>query len=418
MHIKDTFPELYQIRKRPVSIEGVRAKLAGQARARVLAEPRRAGRDAGVRGASAPGVPAARLRVGRGRRPPHVPQADGRVARARGAGGLLVPAARDHRPLRPPARGDRPRQGALLRDRDAFPRRRGAAARAQLHGAPRSRSRGTTSTRLAMGAADLFAQASVLDLYDPDRSQTIINRGEVRPYTAFLGDILTALEGQRGKQGAGLRFLTETVTSPTVGAQMRDILRRFPGARWYQWEPAGGNNGSLGVRQAAGGFATPVYNFAAADRVLSLDSNFLECGPGALRYARDFASRRRATRRRRARDLPPLRHRDDADQHGLLRRPPRRAHVRASSPLTCAASRRPWARRAPRSRAARPRPTTRSSKIAADLKAHNGRVPRHRGRRAAAGDSRPRARDERGARRDRARPSTTSSRSRRTRPTS
>ncbi|HEX8688242.1 MAG TPA: hypothetical protein VF654_17140, partial [Pyrinomonadaceae bacterium] len=105
----------------------------------------------------------------------------------------------------------------------------------------------------------------------------------------------TALEGQRAKQGAGLRFLTETVTSPTLGAQMRDLLRRFPAARWYQWEPAGGNNGRMGVRRALGGFATPVYNFAAADRVLSLDSNFLECGPGALRYARDFAARRRAT---------------------------------------------------------------------------------------------------------------------------
>ncbi len=117
----------------------------------------------------------------------------------------------------------------------------------------------------------------------------------MRTYTAFLGEILTALEGQRGKQGAGLRFLTETVTSPTLGAQMREVLARFPGARWYQWEPAGGNNGRMGVRQATGGFATPVYNFAAADRVVSLDSNFLDCGPGSLRYARDFASRRRVT---------------------------------------------------------------------------------------------------------------------------
>ena len=91
----------------------------------------------------------------------------------------------------------------------------------------------------SLGAADVFAQASVLGLYDPDRSQNLINRGEVRTYSAFLGELLTALEGQRGKQGAGLRFLTETVTSPTVGAQLRDILRRIPGARWVQWEPAG-----------------------------------------------------------------------------------------------------------------------------------------------------------------------------------
>ena len=74
---------------------------------------------------------------------------------------------------------------------------------------------------------------------------------------------------------------------------MRDVLRRYPAARWYQYEPAGGNSSTLGARLAFGDFATPVYNFAAADRVLSLDSNFLECGPASLRYARDFASRRR-----------------------------------------------------------------------------------------------------------------------------
>jgi MoCo/4Fe-4S cofactor protein with predicted Tat translocation signal len=144
-----------------------------------------------------------------------------------------------------------------------------------------------------VASADVFAQASILSLYDPDRSETVINRGEVRTYTAFLGEMATRLEGQRQKQGAGLRILTETVTSPTLGAQLRDILNRFPAARWYQWEPAGQNGAALGVRLAFGDFATPAYNFAEADRVLSLDSNFLECGPGSLRYARDFASRRR-----------------------------------------------------------------------------------------------------------------------------
>jgi len=143
------------------------------------------------------------------------------------------------------------------------------------------------------GAADVFAQAAVLSLYDPDRSETIINRGEVRTYTAFLAEMATLLEGQRQKQGAGLRFLTETVTSPTLAAQLRDLLRRFPGARWHQWEPGGAGTSATATALAFGTPATPVYRFAEAERVLALDSNFLECGPGALRYARDFASRRR-----------------------------------------------------------------------------------------------------------------------------
>ncbi|HEV3469564.1 MAG TPA: TAT-variant-translocated molybdopterin oxidoreductase [Pyrinomonadaceae bacterium] len=145
----------------------------------------------------------------------------------------------------------------------------------------------------SLGAADVFAQAAILSLYDPDRSETIINRGEVRTYTAFLAEVSTRLEGQRPKQGAGLRFLTETVTSPTLAAQMRDILRRFPGARWHQWEPGGAGTNAAATAIAFGAPATPLYRFADADRVLALDANFLECGPGSLRYARDFASRRR-----------------------------------------------------------------------------------------------------------------------------
>ena len=147
----------------------------------------------------------------------------------------------------------------------------------------------------SLGAADVYSQAAVLQLYDPDRSETVRSRGELATYTSFLSEVATRLEGQRGRQGAGLRFLTETVVSPTLGAQLRDVLRRFPGARWYQWEPAGSNAASVGARLATGDFATAVYDFTQADRVLALDSNFLECGPASLRYARDFASRRRVS---------------------------------------------------------------------------------------------------------------------------
>jgi molybdopterin-containing oxidoreductase family iron-sulfur binding subunit len=147
-------------------------------------------------------------------------------------------------------------------------------------------------------ATDVFSQAAILTLYDPDRSQTINNRGEVRAYTAFLGEMSTALERQRPKGGAGLRFLTEAVVSPTMAAQMRDLLRRYPAAKWYQYEPAGSNGSMLGSQMAFGNFANTVYRFDAADRVLSLDADFLACGPASLRYARDFTRRRRLLRGR------------------------------------------------------------------------------------------------------------------------
>ncbi|HEU4597575.1 MAG TPA: TAT-variant-translocated molybdopterin oxidoreductase [Pyrinomonadaceae bacterium] len=293
MHIKDSFPELYQIRKRPVSIEGARAKLAekrGREFWQSLEElagteefeellhrefPRGASEwdEAGTDRRTFLKLMGASLALagltGCSYQPPesivpYVTQPEGLIpgrplmfATAMPLGGAAT--------------------GLLVRSNEGRP----------------TKVEGNPDHPASLGATDLFAQASVLTLYDPDRSQTINNRGEGRTYTAFLGEMATLLEGQRAKNGAGLRFLTETVISPTLGAQLRDVLRRYPAARWYQYEPAGGNSASVGARLAFGDFATPVYNFANADRVLSLDSNFLECGPASLRYARDFASRRR-----------------------------------------------------------------------------------------------------------------------------
>src|SRR2546423_11585652 len=70
----------------------------------------------------------------------------------------------------------------------------------------------------SMGATDVPTQASILGLYDPDRAQTVNYIGEIRSYTSFLSNLLGALERQKPKNGAGLRILTETVTSPTLHA--------------------------------------------------------------------------------------------------------------------------------------------------------------------------------------------------------
>jgi MoCo/4Fe-4S cofactor protein with predicted Tat translocation signal len=145
----------------------------------------------------------------------------------------------------------------------------------------------------SLGASDAYSQASILQLYDPDRSQTLNFRGEIRTWSAFLGATSQALDNQRPKQGAGLRFLTETVTSPTLAAQIADILREFPQARWYQYEPVGRGNSGTGAFQAFGQPVNVIYNFTRADRILGLDADFLACGPASLRNARDFASRRR-----------------------------------------------------------------------------------------------------------------------------
>jgi MoCo/4Fe-4S cofactor protein with predicted Tat translocation signal len=144
-------------------------------------------------------------------------------------------------------------------------------------------------------ATDIFAQASILGLYDPDRSQTLTFREDIRTWTAFVGELKTALDEQRSKQGAGIRFLTETIISPTLGAQLNETLGAFPQAKWHQYEPANRDNARAGAVMAFGQPVNTKYRFDLAARILSLDNDFLSCGPGSLRYARDFAARRRVS---------------------------------------------------------------------------------------------------------------------------
>ena len=145
----------------------------------------------------------------------------------------------------------------------------------------------------SLGAVDIFCQASVLSLYDPDRSQTLTYLDEIASWSAFLGALSVALERQRNRQGAGLRLLTETVTSPTLAHQIRSLLSQFPAAKWHQYEPAGRDNARIGARLAFGEDVNAVYRLDRAEVVLSLDANFLAAGPGSLRYAHDYAAKRR-----------------------------------------------------------------------------------------------------------------------------
>jgi molybdopterin-containing oxidoreductase family iron-sulfur binding subunit len=146
----------------------------------------------------------------------------------------------------------------------------------------------------SLGATDVFAQASVLGLYDPDRAQTITERGEIRPWSALLAAARLALEKERPRRGAGLRWITPATTSPTFAAQMEAILAAYPEAKWIAWEPAGRDNVYAGTRLAFGEPLEPRYAFEKARVVLSLGADFLGSGPAQPRYVRDFASRRRA----------------------------------------------------------------------------------------------------------------------------
>ncbi len=143
----------------------------------------------------------------------------------------------------------------------------------------------------SMGGTDVFMQASILNLYDPDRLRTILNEERLSGWAEFSAAMGNA-RVNFGTTGAGLRILTGTVTSPTLGAQMKKLLAQFPQAKWHQYEPSGGDSVREGTRLAFGKPVNPVYHFEQADVVVSLDSDFLNVGPGHARYTRDFSSRR------------------------------------------------------------------------------------------------------------------------------
>ena len=145
----------------------------------------------------------------------------------------------------------------------------------------------------SLGATDIFAQASVLTLYDPDRSQTVINEGRISDWPAFVNAMSAARPDWAARRGAGFHILTETIASPALGDQISALLTEFPGATWHQWEPCGRDATREAALSTFGQPVNTIYHFDRADVVVSLDADFLCSGPGKLRYARDFSDRRR-----------------------------------------------------------------------------------------------------------------------------
>ncbi len=145
----------------------------------------------------------------------------------------------------------------------------------------------------SLGATDAFAQASVLDLYDPDRAQVITSGNQIKTWQEFAAEMAHALNGQEGKQGAGLRILTGTVTSPTLASQIGQLLNAYPHATWHQYQPVTRDNILRGAQMAFGRAVATRVDFAKADVILALDADFLSEGPDRVRYARDFAERRK-----------------------------------------------------------------------------------------------------------------------------
>ena len=143
------------------------------------------------------------------------------------------------------------------------------------------------------GATDVFAQASVLQLWDPDRSQTVQQGSGLSTWAAFEA-ALEARRPQFGRDGgAGLRILTGELTSPTLAAQINALTARYPNARWQAWEPLHDDGAAAAASLA---FGRPVDTLYRLDRIavlLTLDADLFGAMPGSLAHARAFTASRR-----------------------------------------------------------------------------------------------------------------------------
>ncbi len=145
----------------------------------------------------------------------------------------------------------------------------------------------------SLGGTDIYSQAGLLTMYDPDRSQSVSEMGELRSWHSFVSAMRGPLNAQKALKGAGIRILTTTISSPTLADQMQSFLKAYPQAKWHVYEPVNRDNVLEGAKLAFGEPVETRYDFSKADVIVSLDADFLYAGfPGNVRYIRDFAERR------------------------------------------------------------------------------------------------------------------------------
>ncbi len=143
------------------------------------------------------------------------------------------------------------------------------------------------------GAADLVTQASILDLYDPERSTTPLKAGAPASWGDFETELTAKLATFDADQGARLRLLMPPTASPTVLRMRATLAQRFPKARVHTWSAVSDSNAREGARIAYGQPVNALHGYDRARVIVSLDSDFLQTESGNVRATRLFSAGRR-----------------------------------------------------------------------------------------------------------------------------
>jgi molybdopterin-containing oxidoreductase family iron-sulfur binding subunit len=147
----------------------------------------------------------------------------------------------------------------------------------------------------SLGALSAVAQASVLELYDPDRSRSVVVREQGQEFTRswdqFLASARERLAAGSGGEGA-IAVLAEQSSSPSLQRLRQRFLEAVPQARWYEYEPISGDNEREGARLAFGRPLRAHPHLDAAAVIACLDADPLLEHPAAVRLSREFAQSR------------------------------------------------------------------------------------------------------------------------------
>lgn len=146
----------------------------------------------------------------------------------------------------------------------------------------------------SLGTSDLFMQAELLQMYDPDRSKDVTHLGSISTWDHFHVSIMEESSKWKANGGEGVRILTETVTSPSLTADLDAFLKKYPKAQWHVYEPIHLDLTRKAATQCFGQDLNPIYDYAQADVVFSLDADFFGPGPAQQANAKAFMSRRQS----------------------------------------------------------------------------------------------------------------------------
>jgi MoCo/4Fe-4S cofactor protein with predicted Tat translocation signal len=144
-----------------------------------------------------------------------------------------------------------------------------------------------------LGGSDVFMQAALLSLYDPDRSTGVRKQNQASDWNQFLTETRANLPHWQKTGGKGIYLLTEAISSPTLRDQIQIFLKNFPQSQWHSYDPGTRENLYRGSELALGERLEAIYRLDQAQVILSLDGAFLDEGPARLRLARQFADARR-----------------------------------------------------------------------------------------------------------------------------